>query len=221
MSKDSHTNNNGFRLLDMCKNNNLFITNGRLDRDMLVGDYTFPKKSVLDYTLVSVESFGFLKNFEVVETDAFFSDGHSILSHSLFFHTPVDKFMSESKCESNGTKHAKWNENKVDEFCSNINLDDVNSILNCLNCDAPSQLMVNEVTQNISNIFSKACERTFPIRNRANNRKPVYKKPWFGPICQTARKKYHLARKRFNKCKNAYNRNLMTESSKHYKKYYE
>ena len=39
--------------------------------------------------------------------DAIFSDGHSILSHSLIFHTPVDKFMSESKCESNGTKHAR------------------------------------------------------------------------------------------------------------------
>ena len=50
--------------------------------------------------------------------------------------------MSESKCESNGTKYAKWNENKADQFCSNIHVDDVNSILNCLNCDAPSQLMV-------------------------------------------------------------------------------
>ena len=43
----------------MCKNNNLFITNGSLDRDMLVGDYTFRKTSVFDFTLVSVESLDF------------------------------------------------------------------------------------------------------------------------------------------------------------------
>ena len=29
-----------------------------------------------------------------------------------FFHAPVDK-LSESKRESNGTKYAKWNENKA------------------------------------------------------------------------------------------------------------
>lgn len=50
-SMDKHTNNNGFKLLDICKNNNLFILNGRLDNDMDVGKFSFRNTSVIDYIL--------------------------------------------------------------------------------------------------------------------------------------------------------------------------
>ena len=96
VSMDTHTNNNGFRLLEMCKNNNLFIINGRLGRDKLVGEYTFRRTSVLDYTIASVECIKLMKNFEIVATDAVFSDGHCFLSHSLCFQVAYENILNPS-----------------------------------------------------------------------------------------------------------------------------
>ena len=52
-SKDTKTNTIGNLLLDICKNNNVFILNGRAGKDKGVGNFTFRNKSVIDYTLVS------------------------------------------------------------------------------------------------------------------------------------------------------------------------
>lgn len=82
-SKDTKINNLGYWLIDICKNNNLFITNGRFGKDNGIGSATFRDKSVIDYTICTAESFDFLNEFEVLELDSLFSDGHSLLSWSL------------------------------------------------------------------------------------------------------------------------------------------
>ena len=40
-SHDKHTNNHGYKLIDICKNNNIFILNGRFGNDRGMGGYTF------------------------------------------------------------------------------------------------------------------------------------------------------------------------------------
>jgi hypothetical protein len=52
-SKDKITNANGLMLIDLCRNNNLFIANGRLSQDKNVGEFTFREKSVIDYLIAS------------------------------------------------------------------------------------------------------------------------------------------------------------------------
>ena len=84
-SQDKKTNNNGFKLLDICKNNNLFIVNGRVGKDKNLGKLTFRDTSLIDYVLSSVELFPFIHDFEVIELDPLFSDGHSLLSLTLNF----------------------------------------------------------------------------------------------------------------------------------------
>ena len=43
-SKVTKTNNNGYKMLDICNNNNLFLVNGRIGYDKTVGNYTFGKQ---------------------------------------------------------------------------------------------------------------------------------------------------------------------------------
>ena len=64
-SLDKRTNTHGFLLLDMCKNNNMFIINGRLFKDETIGAFTFRDKSVIDYVLATAESFNFITDFKI------------------------------------------------------------------------------------------------------------------------------------------------------------
>ena len=78
-SKDHKTNTMGYWLIDTCKNNNPFIDNRRFGKDKGIGTTTFRNKSLIDYTLCSAESFEILNDFEIVELDPVFSDGHSLV----------------------------------------------------------------------------------------------------------------------------------------------
>ena len=83
VSKDNKINNSGQRLIDICKNHNLFILNGRFGQDNHIGAMTFRNTSVLDYAIVSSNVFEILSDFWIKEVDRLFSDCHSLLSVSL------------------------------------------------------------------------------------------------------------------------------------------
>ena len=91
-SKDHKTNTMGYWLIDTCKNNNLFIVNGRFGKDKGIGTTTFRDKSLIDYTLCSAESFEILHDFEIVELDPVFSDGHSLLAWSVKCNNKMNNF---------------------------------------------------------------------------------------------------------------------------------
>ena len=54
VSSDKKKNNNGHRLVDLCKNNNIFILNGRYGKDSGTGAMTFRDVSVIDYNYFSI-----------------------------------------------------------------------------------------------------------------------------------------------------------------------
>ena len=53
-SQDKKKNNIDFKLMDICKNNNLTILNGRFGDDKNVGQTTFRDVSVIDYVIASL-----------------------------------------------------------------------------------------------------------------------------------------------------------------------
>lgn len=56
ISMDKKKNNSGFRLIDITKNNNLFMLNGRYGQDKNIGAMTFRNTSVIDYALISAKT---------------------------------------------------------------------------------------------------------------------------------------------------------------------
>lgn len=81
-SQDRKKNNIGLKLIDMLKNLNLIIVNGRFPCDKN-GKMTFRNISVIDYLICTLQSYDFFINFEVIQVDNLFSDGHCLLDYIL------------------------------------------------------------------------------------------------------------------------------------------
>ena len=209
-SQDIHTNNHGYTLTYLCKNNNLFILNGRLDGDN-TGNFTFRKTSVIDYVIASTDMFQFLRRFVVKETDPIFSDGHCALSCT--FSQCLPNLTSQT---SNYPTGRKWNDKFSQNFPINIDRNAVESILDLLSSAAPANDVINESVSRISAVFENASDKTFPAQR--NHEQSDKNKPWFGPGCKTARRKYYLARKQFHRNKTMQTRMHLLECSRTYKK---
>ena len=82
--RDKLTNSNGYKLIEIYINNNLFILNGRFGKDNTVGNLTVRNQSLIDYTICSFDCLKYLLDFEVIETDCLISDGHALLSWAFY-----------------------------------------------------------------------------------------------------------------------------------------
>ena len=51
--KDTHVNNFGYKLVEFCKNNDLYLVNGRVGSDKAVGGLTCKNSSTADYVVAS------------------------------------------------------------------------------------------------------------------------------------------------------------------------
>ena len=79
-SLDSQSNTFGHRLIELCKNNNLVILNGRIGEDQNIGNFTTTRNSVVDYIIMSANS---LSDFKVHKFDPLLSDIHCPISCNL------------------------------------------------------------------------------------------------------------------------------------------
>ena len=132
-------NNNGYKLVDICKDNNLTILNGRYGKDRNIGNATFRGKSVIDYTISSIKGFTLLTDFEIIESDSLLSDGHSIIAFSIGIPSRVEP---TSPVISN--RKATWRQTESHLFVENINRDHIQEITQLLNRfkEAPSQTLM-------------------------------------------------------------------------------
>ena len=109
----------------------------------------------------------------------------------------------------------KWDEKYASTCFGSINRDEVYSIINFLGSSVSSKRDINVVTERISDIFKTASAQSIPQPQKHHVQKT---KPWFGAHCKTARRKYHLARRRYHCFKNQSNREYLSLCSKEYKK---
>ncbi|CAG2228304.1 unnamed protein product [Mytilus edulis] len=83
-SMDTSKNSYGNMLLEMCKNNNIIILNGRVNGDK-EGKFTCRQASVVDYFICTYDFLCFVVNMYVQDFSKLFSDVHSPLILSLNF----------------------------------------------------------------------------------------------------------------------------------------
>ena len=176
-SRDNKTNNTGNWLIETCKNNNLFIVNGRVGKDKYLGAPTFRDKSLIDYAICTAECFAWLSDFEIIELDAIFSDGHSLLSWSLQAEGLRTYNNSNSNNEAKNTKPKfRWSENTKEQFIAQINLAEVLHVKQKLDTLEPNSENINRYTNEISTIFENAAQKSLKyakvgrkiLRNRLN-----------------------------------------------------
>ncbi|CAC5366157.1 unnamed protein product [Mytilus coruscus] len=85
-SCDKTKNHFGNLLLEMCRNNNLFILNGRVDGDK-EGLFTCRQSSVVDYFICTYNLLSCVVSMSVLDFSALFSDVHSPLNCKLVFNS--------------------------------------------------------------------------------------------------------------------------------------
>lgn len=94
-SQDNVVNGYGKKLIDFCKNNNMFILNGRFGNDK-VGKPTCKNSSVIDYVISTTALIRVMCNFEVCEFSQLFSDVHSPVT----FEIEIDYFSAVDNSKS-------------------------------------------------------------------------------------------------------------------------
>ena len=92
----------GYNLLNMCKNNDLFILNGRIGSDFTCPTLTCKNKSPVDYFISSAHILPIIKDLQVHEFSCLLSDAHSPVSFAI----DVNYIRKESKpkCSSTAMK---------------------------------------------------------------------------------------------------------------------
>ena len=160
-----------FMLINYSYYSYIYIFNGRLDNDRSLGNYTFRQTSVIDYTIGTLDVLKLIGQFEMIETDPIFCDGHCILSHSFDSHNFVS---AENDRLAGKSSRPKWDASRSEQFCENINLEQIEAISSLLGSNMPDHVRVNEATERIT-LFTNASTQTFPVQNKGNF---CRKKPW-------------------------------------------
>ena len=220
-SKDKTANNEGNILLETCKSNNLFILNGRCGKDKNVGAFTFKQCSVIDYIIVSSQALKFVCNFEIQELDSLYTDGHALLQTALKFKN-IQINMPHVKQKSPQPR-SQWKNDKKTDFVINLDshkLDELSSYMEQVqrNTENITKDNINDICSKISAIFIDSADKSFPGQSSCNNDDKTTHKRWFGTKCQSARKKYHLARRINRLTPSSINKQNLKEASQHYKR---
>ena len=215
---DKTTNVYGYKMIEFCKNNNLFILNGRL------GDgnskFTCKDRSCIDYFVSTAFVLDLVDFFSIEDYEYLFSDSHCPISLYLKIKNKNNKNMEETDFES-VPEIRLWMEEKGDNFRENLNLETINEILlSITNLKTENNEVnasgINDVVSKIEQLFLNSAKNTFGVKKKLNE-KVNKNKPWFNLNCKMARNEYHRIRRIYNRNKTTENRNLLKIVSKRYK----
>ena len=226
-SADNSVNSYGYNLLEFCKNNNIFILNGRFENDLSQPSLTCKNSSTVDYFLSTANVMPNVDTLNVCEFSSLFSDAHCPVALTL-----------NTKCnnEPNRTENSRteqiprlWDSEKCDSFIDNIDILKVSEIemhldqiMNAEN--GASKADIDGIVLQIGSLFSTTSKTTFGTKTFRTDQKSKSKskknnfKPWFNGQCFQARNLYHKSRKMYNKYKTKYYRTILKTVSKNYKR---
>ena len=218
---DTVSNAYGQQLIEFCKNNNIFMLNGRLDQEDL--KLTCKNKSTVDYFLSSAHNFEIISSFKILDFDCLFSDAHCPLSVEIN-RSKVNISNANARAhQQNPPDINLWDESKRENFVENIDSNEITKINTLLNrISANGQVRpedINEIISTIENLFTKSALLTFGRKYKHENNKTdnIKKKRWFNTECHNARNAYHVARKLYNKFKTTQYKNQLKIVSREYK----
>ncbi|CAG2211375.1 unnamed protein product [Mytilus edulis] len=163
-SKDiSNMNNYGHKLLEFCKNLDLYIVNGRISNDQLVGAVTTSKNTLIDYAIVSPMLFKCISYFNIENFDPILSDIHCpVVIHfdtSVILES-VDTLSHDDN--SNVVYKSKWKNNNANVFLENLNDENIHDLVEKLeNLDVNNINVetVNNVILNCNSIIKNAADK--------------------------------------------------------------
>lgn len=223
---DGNTNTYGYKLIDFCKSNSLYLLNGRLGRDQLVGNNTCRNASCVDYFISSVNMFPYLKDLFVDEFCMLLSDVHNPVTLRLSYTQNTSLTTHSIETLDNDTDRIKlWDRNDPECFIENIDIVKISELESKIdflsgresveNCD------IDYIATEIAMVFCNSAEKSYGKVSRMHNghykAKHKDNKPWFGKDCAKARLEFHKAKNCYDKSKSETNKSKLKSKGKIYK----
>ena len=206
-NEDKVTNRNGQRLLNVCRENNLAIVNGRVKGDQRGAITCFNRnggKSAVDYAIVSHGLLPQVEEFQVAEYNPMLSDAHCPIMLTLKLGQG-----NNDEVEAEGEKAAQWKfkwssdiqEAYTNEF-EDVDLAQWKRELESLK-ENPSQAGVDAICESMRGTLMSNAERAgAAIPPQERRRKLKAFKPqnsWFDTECARARTHFHRIRQRVSR----------------------
>lgn len=220
---DKTTNAYGHKMLELCKNNNFFILNGRLENDTFNLKFTCKDRSCIDYFVSTAYVFDIIHSFSIENFEPLFSDSHCPIALSLKSRNKGAKNIHQSYSETN-PKIRMWIDDKGDNFRQNLNIEKINEILLSIsNMIAQkndlNESCIKEAVSSIENLILDSAKTAFGVKKNKTSEdgNKDKNKPWFNINSNVARNEYHRVRKLYNRNKTHENKNNLKIVSKRYK----
>ena len=161
-SVDKYVNNYGKGLLDLCKSLDMFIVNGRVGSDALIGKATCKNVSVVDYAICTPNVLTCINDFVVNDFDPMLSDVHCAVCLTLCCENTDRSINSRTHPETQlsslkkGPTKPAWKPNLASDFKHSLNEVDISSILSELNSlgnEPRTQGAINNVVDQVNSLF--------------------------------------------------------------------
>ena len=216
-SLDKTCNNQGKRVLELCKSNQLRIANGRLGNVLNTSTFTFMNSqtaTTIDYLLLCERDFNTVSKFCICDFN-YLSD-HAPLDFTISCFNPVvrdynDNFYSFTKTQ--------WNDSLRDEFRHKLisRLPDLNRAVYCLK--NPCKESIDECLNAIVSILHDEADPLFSKKVKIKSNACLNKnESWFDEECFIAKTNYRSMRKIYNSCRSEENRSMFFHAKRKYKK---
>ena len=117
-------NSYGKKMVEVCKNNNVVIFNGRMGDDCGIGKATTTYNTVIDYVIGTWNVVKFVKIFRILNFDPLFSDVHCGIQTRLEL---VGRGRQEHRGRQQGNdqvhvRPGRWRTEKKEEYVRNIDI---------------------------------------------------------------------------------------------------
>ena len=201
-NKDIKINNNGKKLIDMCKCLELCIVNGRIGSDKSIGNTTCNDTSTIDYVLCTPDLLPNITDFTVHDFDPLLSDKHRPISVSLNLTKSLHDINTEptNKNEADNTKthyiKCKWDSSKKGEYIQNFDMNKIDTISNTLstvNMGGVTLPWIDSIAQDLKDLLIEPATTTGMYKKvppKSKKRKPNTNKPWFNEVCKNSKNNY-------------------------------
>ena len=216
----TNVNNYGRKLIELCKRCSLYIANGRLHCDKLIGKNTCKDASLVDYLILSPIVFDYVSEFEVFDFNPMFSDVHNQLHFSFCIPcTKIHKVQDDIKSNT----YVRWNTKKSTEFTHVLDnekltvLQQIEHTLNDIDTQSITQNQVNELVNEIGKVFLDTASTVFGSIGKKQVKTDT-EKPWFNRECKNKRDEFHRLRKIYRNIKTLENKTNMNRSARDYRK---
>ena len=210
-NNDKKSNNNGTKLINMCKNTETCIVNGRIGHDKGIGNFTFNDTSTIDYAICSPDLLPCIIDFKVDIFDPLLSDKHNPICLTLNTKKEIKQPINSTNknlVSNDNIVRCNWEIEKSGEYEKSFDIDKINSFTEKVFKINPNDIThstLDCIAKDLKDILLEPAKITGmhkEVKIRANNIRNRKSKPWFNKSCKISMKNYKRCKKTLRRTSN-------------------